>query len=576
MFKQMVVGVCAVAAVTALVSCAANPQGGSGAQTDVKPEPSFSVADTAAGNFLAGRFAQTIHDLPSAASFLRSASREDPDDVEVLQPTYLALVNDGQLGDAAQVATRLLSYDPGAAAAAVIVIEQEVKAGNWQAAQTRVQALPKRGFNLVMVPLIGAWIEMGLGHPDKGLVELQALNADGHQAALFEFHAALICDLADRREEAEKHYRGALTAEGGDTLRTVQAAAAFFRRTGAPNAAKDLVARYRREHPEPPLVSLDGTSRPVDSPRAGLAEAFFALAGTLRQGSSQDLALFFDHLALDLEPDFVPSLIMAGDILQEMGRFDGATAMFRAIDSGSPAYWVAQMRIAGDYDSLGRVDDAIHTLEDVASRHPDRAQALIAMGDILRQHSRWSDAIAAYDRALGVIGKPERQDWSVLYARGIAEHEANQWDRAEGDFLAALQLDPEQPDVLNYLGYSWLEKGRNLDRASQMIQKALTQRPTDGFIVDSLGWVYFRTGMYEKAVAQLERAIELTPEDATINSHLGDALAAVGRIDEARFQWQRALIFNPDPSLKAELQKKLKDGFSPPPPIQATKDSAAQ
>ena len=106
------------------------------------------------------------------------------------------------------------------------------------------------------------------------------------------------------------------------------------------------------------------------------------------------------------------------------------------------------------------------------------------MGDILRQHSRWADAIAAYDRALAAVGKLQREDWSILYARGIAEHEADQWDRAEGDFMAALQLDPDQPDVLNYLGYSWLEKGRNVDRASQMIQKALSERPTDGFIVD--------------------------------------------------------------------------------------------
>lgn len=158
----------------------------------------------------------------------------------------------------------------------------------------------------------------------------------------------------------------------------------------------------------------------------------------------------------------------------------------------------------------------------------------------------------------------------------FCEHEANQWPKAEADFLQALALEPDQPDVLNYLGYSWVEKGVNIDRARTMIEKALARRPTDGFIVDSLGWVYFRTGLYDKAVAEMERAIELAPEDATVNSHLGDVLAAVGRWDEARFQWQRALVFNPEPDLKAELQRKLKDGFVPPPPIRATKDSAAQ
>ncbi len=571
--KRMLAPVLAIGIAITVVSCAAGPQT---ASERLVHGHSLGSADTAAGNYMAGRFALDTHDLPAAAAFLRAAAAEDPDEIEVLQRAHLALAANGQLEEAGEIAERLLRFDQDASTAAVLVVEQQAKKGHWAAAAARVQTLPKRGFNTLLVPLIVAWSEMGQGHPDRALAELEPLNSDGHQTALYEFHAALICDLAGKTPEAEKHYRAALAAEGGDALRTVEAAVSFFRRTGQPDAAKEIAARFRQDHPDFLLADLDAEERPIATPRAGLAEAFFALGSTLRQTGAQDLALIFLRLALDLEPHFALAQVMAGDTLHDMRRLDAAIEMYNGIDAKNPAHWVAQLRIAGDYNALDRLDDAIHTLEQAAAARPDRPEALMTMGDILRRHLRWTDAIAAYDRALAVIGTPRRQDWSVLYARGIAESEAGQWPKAEADFMEALQLEPDQPDVLNYLGYSWVDRGINLDRAARMIEKALTKRPTDGFIVDSLGWVYFRTGNYDKAVKQLERAIELTPEDATINSHLGDALAAVGRVEEARFQWSRALVFKPDEPLKTELQKKLKDGFTPPAPVKTDKSSAAQ
>jgi len=574
MRKRLVVGPLAVAVAILAASCTGEPKAAqpAAAQAAAPAHP----GDTAAGNFLAGRFAEDSHDLSAAAAFLRGAEREDPEDIEVLQRTHLALAADGQLAEAAEVAGRVLKYDNDASVAAVIVAEQHVKNGRWAAAEARVQSLPKRGFNLMLVPLLAAWSEMGLGHVDQALGELEALKADGHQVAMYEYHAALICDLADRRPDAEKHYRAALAADGGEVLRSVQAAASFFRRTGAPEAANDIVHRYRLTHADYTLVDLDSATQPVNSARAGIAESLFAMAGTLRQGGANDLALIFARLTLDLVPDFTLAQLLAGDALQDMGRLDAANDLYGEIDVKSPAHWVAQLRIANDYDSSNRLDDAIHTLDAETARHPDRSDALIELGDILRRHSRWTEAIAAYDRALAVVGKPGRNDWPLLYARGIAEHEANQWPRAEEDFEHALALDPDQPDVLNYLGYSFVEKGINIERARQMIEKALSQRPTSGFMVDSLGWLFFRTGQYDKAVAEMERAIELTPDDATINSHLGDTLAAVGRIEEARYQWMRALIYKPDPELKAELERKIKEGFTPPPPIRPSRDAAAQ
>jgi tetratricopeptide (TPR) repeat protein len=574
MIRQIVGGLSAILATIAVASCAGGQQTAQPAAPVASPAVPPQAGDTPAGNFLAGRFAQNAHDLPAAAAFLRSAEREDPDDIEVLQRAHLALAADGQLAEAAELAQRVLKFDNDAAIAAVIVAEQNMKVGRWAGASALVEALPKRGFNMVMVPMIVAWAEMGQGHIDKALAALDPLKAEGHQPALYEYNAALICDLADRKKDAEAHYRAALAAEGGEVLRTVQAAAAFFRRNGAADAAGDIVRRYRLNHSDAQMVDLDSDKRPIDSPRVGAAETLFALAGTLRQSGANDLALIFARLTLDLDPNFALAQMLAGDSLVDMGRLDAANDMYREIDTNAPAYWVAQLRLASDYDAQDRLDDAIHTLETVAARRPDRADALVMLGDLLRRHSRWTEAIAAYDRALAIVGKPNRTDWALYYARGVAEHEANLWPRAEEDFQHALALNPEQPDVLNYLGYSWVDKGINLDRAQKMIEKALEQRPTSGFMVDSLGWVFFRTGQYEKAVQELERAVELTPDDAEINAHLGDALSAVGRAEEARFQWRRALIYKPDAALKAELERKIKDGFKPPPPIRSDKDSA--
>jgi tetratricopeptide (TPR) repeat protein len=196
-------------------------------------------------------------------------------------------------------------------------------------------------------------------------------------------------------------------------------------------------------------------------------------------------------------------------------------------------------------------------LRDMVQRQPDRADAALALADIYRENRRYPEAISAYDEAIGRMPRLEHQHWPVLYGRAIAHKRMEQWSAAEADFLHALALEPEQPFVLNYLGYSWVERGTNIDRAKSMIERAVELRPGDGYIIDSLGWVLYQLGEYEGAVRHLERATELQPDDPTINDHLGDAYWLAGRRHEARFQWQRALTFKPEPDLQARLEDKL-------------------
>jgi Flp pilus assembly protein TadD len=190
---------------------------------------------------------------------------------------------------------------------------------------------------------------------------------------------------------------------------------------------------------------------------------------------------------------------------------------------------------------------------------------LIELGDILRGRNRFPDAVAAYDGAIARLEPAEGRYWSLFYSRGIALERSGQWPRAEGDFLRALELQSDQPLVLNYLGYSWLEKREHLDRALKMIERAVELRPNDGYIVDSLGWAHFQLGDYPQSIQYLERAIELLPEDPTINDHLGDAYWRSGRLAEARYQWQRALQFQPEADEVKTIDAKLDKGLAAPP-----------
>jgi Flp pilus assembly protein TadD len=204
-------------------------------------------------------------------------------------------------------------------------------------------------------------------------------------------------------------------------------------------------------------------------------------------------------------------------------------------------------------------------LQKMSTQVPKMIGAELELGDLLRDKKSFNDAVAAYDEAIRratAAGLPER--WSMFYDRGVALERAHQWDRAEGDLLHALQLKPDQPMVLNYLGYSWIDRGQNLDRGMKMIEKAVELRPDDGYIIDSLGWAHYRTGDYAGAVGYLEKAIELVPEDSTINDHLGDAYWQVGRLTEARYQWHRALQFGPEEKEIKPIEAKLEHGVTPP------------
>ena len=525
-----------------------------------RPEEEFS--GSAAGAYLAGREAQGRHDLESAAFYLARALALDPDNVEILHRAAVALALQGRVKDAAALAIRLEAFDEESTVPVMLLAEQRAKQDDWAGLSALLAPLPERGLYSYLLPLNRAWAKMGEGDVDAALQALKALDHVQGLSVLRDFNQALITDLAERPQEAEKAYRATLAAPAGRSLRTVSLFAGFLHRHGREAEASQLVTAFRHDHPDLPDLEFSDR-RLVASPAEGMAEGFFGAALTLRQAGAVDLALFFSQLALDLRPDFPLAKVMLGDILSGLSQWEAANLYYRQLPPGSPLYRGVRLRVAHNLEEQGRVDEAAAQLESLAQEAPAQADAPLALGDLFRRQRRWLEAVQGYDRAVAILEKEGRDEWALYYARGIALERANLWPRAEADLLHALELQPDEPQVLNYLGYSWVEQGVNLPRATQMIEKAVSQRPEDGFIIDSLGWAFYRSGDFPRAVETLQKAVALEPGDAAINDHLGDALWSAGRREEARFQWQHALLFDPDPELKAQLAKKLQQAAGP-------------
>ena len=555
----------AVTALAVLTACAPD---------DEKPAVQSSAIMTAsaspAGNYLAGRQAQKNRDFGNASRFLGKALEKTPDNTLLLRNTFLARLADGDITEAVPMAREIVKRQNSAPIAKLILLVDAVERNDLPGAGPILANFPERGFSGFLKPLLTSWVMVGATDGSDPIEALSPLKNQSGLRVLYELHAALLSDAVGRPEEAEKHYKFAAKNVRRSTLRVVQGYGQHLERAGKTEQARLLYETYLKENPDsvvlgPAMERLDKGEKPallVSGPAEGIAEALFNIAGTMtRQNSAQD-ALIFGQLALHLRPDFDLARMLVAGILESMNRNEDAIAAYREIDSQSPFHWSARLRVAGNLEALDRDDDAIALLQILTREDATRPEPLVSLGDLLRSNKRFAESVAAYDRAIELLSDLDKRHWTILYSRGISLERSKQWERAERDFKRALELNPDQPYVLNYLGYSWVDQGINLGPAREMIERAVKLRPNDGYIVDSLGWVLYRLKDFEGAVEHLERAVQLRPNDPTINDHLGDAYWRVGRYTEARFQWQRALALKPEADQISAIEDKLQRGLA--------------
>jgi tetratricopeptide (TPR) repeat protein len=381
-------------------------------------------------------------------------------------------------------------------------------------------------------------------------------------------HAALILDLANNKKDAAKRYEHAYKADAV-AVRNVEAYGRYLSRNATKDEALKVYAEFEKAVPNHPVVEEEvkqinaGEKLPllVDSPQAGAAEALYGLGSSIGRRGGEDLALVYLHLALYLEPNHQMAMLSLADLYEALKKPDLAIKIYDKIPQSSTLHRNAEIQIASNLDALERTDEAKKRLEKLLVDHPNDNEAILALANILRSRKEFGECADSYSKALANIPTPEKPNWVIFYFRGICYERSKQWPRAEADLKKALELYPDQPLVLNYLGYSWVDQGTNLDEGMNMIRRAVEQRPDDGYIVDSLGWANFRIGNYDEAVKDLERAVELKPDDPTINDHLGDAYWRVGRVLEARFQWTHARDLKPEPEDVPKIEAKLKSGL---------------
>ncbi len=532
--------------------------------------PTAGGPATLSGTYLSGRHAQAERDMSSATRFFAKALDMDPDAPGLLRRTFTILISEGRMKQAAKMTSQVLQKNPDAPIASLMAIVDDLKMDRLKKAGQKISTLGDGGLNGIMAPLLGAWTALGSGQTSAQAIELlRPLDKEGSRP-LFNQHVGLINDLAGDPVAAETAFLANTDKNGGPSLRLVQLLGNLYERQGEKAKAETLYGDHLSHNPISPIagpalkrLAAGRVPSPlINSANEGVAEALFGVASSLVQQNAAETALVFGRMALYLKPDFPVMQILLGSILQRQNRLADANAIYQQINPASPYGATGRLRTADNLDDLKQTEQAIALLRTIAAENPTQADPLIRLGDLLRRHDRFEEAVVVYDQAVERIGQLTARHWSLLYSRGIVLERSGNWQRAEADLLKALEFKPDQPFVLNYLGYSWVDQGINLDRGKAMIRKAVNLRPRDGYIVDSLGWAHYRLGDYVESVKEMERATGLKPEDPVINDHLGDAYWRVGRKIEARFQWRRVLTLNPkDKDVRDRAVDKLKNGL---------------
>jgi tetratricopeptide (TPR) repeat protein len=547
------------------------------ATTTPTHEPGQNTEGHLFGTYLAGKHAEQLRDYPAAAAWFDQAVTIDPTAPELISRDFLMAVGAGDFDHARTLATSELKLDSSDALAQMVIIVDRLKANDSAGAIKHAQTLPQDGLHRFVAPLALAWTKMAAGDLVGADAALQQFDKFNGFEPLKDFQLGLLYDYAGHPNKAEEYYNKTLDVSGQLNWRLTDAIANFYERHGKEKEAKALYQKFIDQNVGSEIAQSvlaarqPGPTKPmVASASDGLAEALFDLASVLNQPETIDLGLVYDRFALALKPDFRLAQLLLSDILTAQEEYEQSLAVLDQIPRNSAYSWSARLRVAANLDALNRSDEAIAQLRDMAAESPKTISADVQLGDVLRNKKQFAEAAAAYNEAIERAeagGLPDR--WTLFYDRGVSYERAGDWPKAEADLEHALELKPDQPLILNYLGYSWIDKGEKLQQGMKMIEKAVDLRPEDGYIVDSLGWAHYRTGDYAGAVQYLERAVELVPDDATINDHLGDAYWRSGRRTEARYQWQRALQFGPEkddiPPIEGKLAHGLAAPESPPP-----------
>lgn len=538
-------------AVAALLSTAAGPL----------------LAQGVSGDYLAARQARMTSDYASAVHYYIKALGQDPRNPMLLEGATLSQMSIADFDRAIPIALRMQSAGIRSQISSMVVIADNVARGDWEAVLSMVEN--DDGVGPLVDGLLSAWAHVGMGDMSASLDAFDAVGKEKGLRGFALYHKALALAMVGDYEAAEAIYSGQADGPLQMTRRGAMARVEVMSQLDMQDEAIKLITQLFGTDLDPALSAMKakleaGEVLPfthVTKASDGVAEVFYSVAAALRGEASHDYTLLYSRTAEYLRPDHVDAVLLSADLLEKLDRPELAVETYRRVPRDNPAFHAAEMGRAEALRAAGKVDAAIEVLAQLAASHGNLPVVHATMGDFQRGLQHYEEAVRAYDKAISLYPEADPSQWFVHYARGICEERLGDWKSAEADFRRALELNPEHPQVLNYLGYSMVEKDEKLDEALSMIERAAAARPDSGYIIDSLGWALYRMGRYQEAVGHMEHAAELMPVDPVVNDHLGDVYWAVGRHLEAEFQWHRALSFEPEEKDATRIRRKLKVGL---------------
>ena len=545
-----------------LSACAENKATKAASLSVVSERPTFS------GSYLAGRFAQRQQDWESAQNYMGTVLSYDSTNDEMIQRTFLLALGSGNFVMAKSLAQKVIAMRKGGDELALIFMSCDaISHDDFKTSLELLSKLPSEGFGQYTKPLLTAWSLMGQGKKAEALKMLSDNTVSDDPA--YRMHAGMMEELSGNMNAAAAHYKVAMA--NGLSLHTAVMVANFFERYGQPEISHDIYQGLDKIYPYNPFLSAMAHRDPhrVINPNItraadGAALALFDLATLLYEKRAFDSAQIYGSLVQELAPTSPFARMMMGDIAALHEQFDKSIADYAAIDASSPIYWISRVRMTEVYEASGQVDKSVAMLTALSKDEATRVPALVSLGDTYRRDGRYEDAVAVYNQALAGVTAVKEDQWPIIYARGMAEERLNHWNLAEKDLLQALAFQPDNPMILNFLAYSWANKGVNLNKALEYAKHAAALRPDDGYVLDSYGWTLFRLSQYKESINWLEQAVAQVPADATLLDHLGDAYWQVGRQNEARYQWKHAHDLSQDQAFKTFVDQKILHGITVP------------
>lgn len=527
-------------------------------------------ATTISGLFLAAALAETERDVPSAADFYRQAYELDPTSNRFLQSAFTMELADGRMTGALDLAAILAASGDTGMSRLTLALDA-VRQRSYRVALRELETYQTDGFGDLVSVLIGAWALHGSGDTEAALASLDTLDGPAWVELYSTYHAGMIRLASGDAAGALQNLEEAYSTDAG-ALRLVQGYAQALIANGQQEEAIEVLNGFLALAPVNAVIKADleaaqdgrALEHRVSTPQQGAAEVLYGLGLALGQDGAEEVGAIYLNLALFTRENHTLARFGLARVYEDLELWERAIETYDGMDDGHPLKHTAEIRLGVLLDQLERPDEADAHLQALIDANPNDLEAISTFGSVLRFRQDFEQAADIYTLGIDTLnGDPRSEHWTLFYQRGITFERTERWTQAEADFLTALDLSPQQPDVMNYLAYTWVDRGEHLERSIDMLEQAVEMRPDAGYIVDSLGWVYFRLGRFDDAVEQLERAVILDPSQGVIHDHLGDAYWMVGRRLEARFQWSHARDFDDTDEVDDEtIVRKLQRGLT--------------